>query len=169
MGRKLGLCPFGDLGPHVTVSPGPTSTSLSSGILTHPAVWPQQTRTQNGGGGGVPLLKGELGPHVTQCGLGRRLYPSTEWYLDPCSRLATTRGTVPPPPWGRAEFPSNTMSPGPRSTSLPSDILIHPTVWPQQTWAWAKNWGLYPLWGWLGPHLTQCGLDRGLPPCQVSS
>jgi len=28
-------------------------------------------------------------------------------------------------------FPSNTMWPGPRPTSLPSGILIHPTVWPQ--------------------------------------
>ena len=29
--------------------------------------------------------------------------------------------------------PSNTMSPGPRPTSVPSDILIHPTVWLQCT------------------------------------
>jgi len=29
--------------------------------------------------------------------------------------------------------PSNTMSPGPRTTSVPSGILIHPTVWPQYT------------------------------------
>jgi len=36
-----------------------------------------------------------------------------------------------------AGFPSNTMSPWPRSTSIPthrpSGILIHPTVWPQYT------------------------------------
>jgi len=32
---------------------------------------------------------------------------------------------------GGAGSPSNTMSPGPRSTSVPSDILIRPTVWPQ--------------------------------------
>jgi len=31
--------------------------------------------------------------------------------------------------------PSNTMSPRPRSTSTPTGILIHPAVWPQQTWA----------------------------------
>jgi len=30
-----------------------------------------------------------------------------------------------------AGSPSNTMWPGPRPTSVPSDILIHPTVWPQ--------------------------------------
>jgi len=59
---------------------------------------------------------------------------------------------------GGPRSPSNTMSP----TSLPSDILIHPAVWPQQTWA--KNWeGAVPLWKLeLGPHLTQCGQGRGL-------
>jgi len=49
-----------------------------------------------------------------------------------------------------------TMSPGPRLTSVPSGILIHPGVWPQRTWA--QNWGCAPLGGELGPHLTQCGL-----------
>jgi len=42
MGRKVGGCraPFGgkDLG-----SPGPRPTSLPSGILIHPTVWPQYT------------------------------------------------------------------------------------------------------------------------------
>jgi len=33
-----------------------------------------------------------------------------------------------------AGFPSNTMSPGPRPTSIPTGTLtIHPTVWPQYT------------------------------------
>jgi len=31
------------------------------------------------------------------------------------------------------ESPSNTMSPWSRPTSVPSGILIHPTVWPQYT------------------------------------
>ena len=61
---------------------------------------------------------------------------------------------------GVAWSPSNTMWPGPKPTSLPSAILIHPAVWPHQTWA--KNWG-------LGPHLTQYGQSRGLPPYQVAS
>ena len=46
---------------------------------------------------------------------------------------------------GGAESPSNTMLPGPRPTSAPSGILIHPAIWPQETWA--KNWGLC-LFGW---------------------
>jgi len=115
MGQKLGAVPpWGELGPACnTMSPGPTSTlCLSSGILIHPAVWPQQTRAENCSGvhGGVPLSKGELGHHVTQCGLGRGL-PSTKWHLDPCSRLATTRGPklggccAPPPPFGASGVP----------------------------------------------------------------
>jgi len=71
---------------------------------------------------------------------------------------------VPPPFWGgEAGSPSNTMSPGPMPTSIPSGILIHPAVWRQRTWA--KNWGVaVPLLdGELGPHLTQCGHGRGLP------
>jgi len=35
------------------------------------------------------------------------------------------------------------MWPGPRPTFVPSDILIHPAVWPQKTWA--ENWGLCPF------------------------
>ena len=32
---------------------------------------------------------------------------------------------------GGAGSPSNTMWPGPRSTSVPSGVFIHPAVWPQ--------------------------------------
>ena len=83
---------------------------------------------------------------------------------------------------GGAASPSNTMSPGPRPTSIPSGILIHPAFWPQQTWAEVytdaglpasvncKSGGAaVPLTiGELGPHLTQCGLGRGLLPYQVA-
>jgi len=63
-----GCCaPFcGELGPHLTVSPGLRPISLPSGSLIHPAVWPQQTRAFWGG---------ELAPHLTQCGQGRGLPP----------------------------------------------------------------------------------------------
>jgi len=56
---------------------------------------------------------------------------------------------------GGGLFPSwgNTMWPGPRPTFVPSGILIHPAIWPQQTWA--EKGGLCPLEGVeLGPHLT---------------
>ena len=62
---------------------------------------------------------------------------------------------------GGAGSPSNTTSPGPRPTSVPSGILIHPAIWPQQTCA--ENWGAVPLLGggwcpcktmWPGPRHT---------------
>jgi len=73
-----------------------------------------------------------------------------------------------PPFVGGVLGPHLTMSLGLKPTSLPSGILIHPAIWPQETWA--KNWGTVPLWGGeLGSHLAQCGLGRDLPPCQVAS
>ena len=44
---------------------------------------------------------------------------------------------------GRTGSPSNTKSPGPRPSCIPSDILIHAAIWPQQIWV--KNWGLCPF------------------------
>jgi len=41
---------------------------ISSGILVHPAVWPQQTQAKNWGC--TPSAEGEMGPHLTQCRLG---------------------------------------------------------------------------------------------------
>jgi len=43
----------------------------------------------------------------------------------------------------RAGSPFNTRSPGPRPSSIPSDIWIHAATWPQQIWA--ENWGLCPF------------------------
>ena len=62
--------------------------------------------------------------------------------MGPC--LATTNtgrkvGAAVSLSMGEAGSPSNTMLPGPRPTSVPSDILIHTAVWPQQIWA--KKWG----------------------------
>jgi len=50
------------------------------------------------------------------------------------NRHGPKMGEMPCPfPWGRSWVPSNTLSPGPRPTSVPSGILIHPVVWPQYT------------------------------------
>jgi len=65
---------------------------------------------------------------------------------------------------GGAGSPCNTMRPGPRPTFVPSATLIHPAVWPQQTWVQFFGAG-----GKLGPHLTQCHLGQGLPFYQVAS
>jgi len=40
---------------------------------------------------------------------------------------------------------SNTKLPGLRPISIPSGILIHPAIWPQQIWA--ENWGAPPPLG----------------------
>ena len=57
-------------------------------------------------GAAVPLSGGgDLGPHLTQCGLGRG-YLRTKWHLDPSSRLATVDmdrkvGAAVSPFWGQ--------------------------------------------------------------------
>jgi len=37
------LCVGGELGPHLTLSPGPMPTFVPSGILIHSVIWPQYT------------------------------------------------------------------------------------------------------------------------------
>jgi len=155
---KIGeLCPFWERGAGSTCNtmrPGPWPTLLPSGISIHSAVWPQQTWAENWGL--CPLFEGgELGPHLGQCCLGRGLLPYqvASWSImlfrhnrhgpkigvGLCSLIGE----------GRAGSPSNTMSLGSRSTSLPSGILIHPAIWPQQIQA--ENWGLCPFgeWNWV--------------------
>jgi len=56
---------------------------------------------------------------------------------------------------GEAGSPCNTMWPGLRPTFVPSDILIHPAISLQQTWAEIWSGGAVPLGVELGPHLTQ--------------
>jgi len=99
--------------------------------------WPQQTWAEKRGG----LRWTEV-------------YFRTKWRLHPSSRLATI--DIGRKLGGRAATPSTTTSPGPRFTSVPSGILVHPAVWPQRTLA--ENWGLCPFRGRERPHLTQCCL-----------
>jgi len=84
-------------------------------------------------------------------------YLCTKWHLDSSSRLATIGmgrklGALPLFGGGEAGFPSNTMWPAPTPTSMPSFILIHPTIWQQYTnvtdkqdrtdrqWSYSKGW-----------------------------
>jgi len=78
MGRKLvaALPPFGEgeRGPHLTQSclgRGLGQYQVTSDILIHAAIWPQQIWAENWGL--CPFGEGELGPHLTQCGQGRGL------------------------------------------------------------------------------------------------
>jgi len=67
--------------------------------------------------------------------------------------------------------PSNTMSPWPRSTSLPSGILMYSAIWPQQTCA--ENWGCVPFGegSWVPVYRNVAWVEaylRGLPPYQMA-
>jgi len=56
-----------------------------------------------------------------------------------------------------------------RTSTRAQQLLRWATVWPQYAWA-EKCGAAVPLsMGELGPHLTQCGLDRGLSLYQVAS
>jgi len=60
MGQKLGgYAPFlqGVGSPSNSVWPGPRPSSILSGVLIHPAVWPQQTWAENGEGGCASLVR----------------------------------------------------------------------------------------------------------------
>jgi len=102
---------------------------------------------------------GSWGPYVTERGLGRGL-PSYQVASRSIQPFGNNRhgpkyiGGLCPLLGMGAGSPSNTMSLGPRPTSLLSGTLILPAVWPQQIWA--ENWGR------TVPHLTQRGHGRGL-------
>jgi len=120
-----GLCPllWGAGYPSNKMWPGLRSTSAASGILIHPAVWPQYMGRKVGA---VPLFRGEIGPQLTQCRLGRGLHPYQVASSSSSSLVVTDMGQKlgAVPLWGGgAGSQSNTMWPGPRPTSKPSYIL----------------------------------------------
>jgi len=114
-------------------------------------------------GGFVPRFclgeRGELGPMQHNVAWVEA-YPHTKTHIEPSSHMATidmgrNLGVL-PIFLRRAGCSSNSILLGSKPTFLPSGILIHPAIWPQQIWA--ENWGLCPIGeGELGPNLTQCG------------
>jgi len=138
-GPKIGgLCPclVGKLGPHLT------QCSLGRGLPPHQvafwSIWPfGHNRHGPKSEGLLCFFWRELGPHLTQYRLGWGLpsYQVASWSIQPFSHnthgpeiglgLCLFFGG------GRAGSSSNTMWPGPRPASMPSGILLHPTVWPQ--------------------------------------
>jgi len=85
-------------------------------------------------GGCAPFFEGELGPHLTQRCLGRGLpsYQVASWFIQPFRYNRHGRKVGGCDPFrGGAGSSSNTMSPWPRPTSVPSGILMHPAIWPQ--------------------------------------
>jgi len=115
-----------------------------------------------------PFL-GELGPRLIHWGLGRGLLPyqvaSSSIQPFGHNRHGPTIGWewVCPLFWGRGSWdPIEHKVAWAEAYPILSAILVHPAVWPQ--WTLAENWGLCPFRrGELGPHLTQCRIDRGLP------
>ena len=136
-GPKIeGPCPFwGAWSPSNTVSPGPRPTSVPSGILIDPAIWPQQTwaekwglRPFGKGGAGSPSNTTSLWLRPTSIPSGMLIDPAI-W---PQQVWAHNWGLCPFRGRG-AGSPSNTLWPGTRPTYVLSYILIRPTVWPQYT------------------------------------
>jgi len=124
------------------------------------------------GGGCCAPFTGELGPRLTQCGLGRRLLPyqvaSSSIQPFDHNRHGPKIGWDGAVPffWGGAGSPSNTKSPGPRPTSIPCGILVHPAVWPQRTLV--ENWGLCPIRGG-GARSPSNTMSPSLRPTSVPS
>jgi len=94
-------------------------------------------------GGCAPF--GRLGPHLTQHGQDRGLpsYQVASWSIQLLGHNRHEPKSVGCAPFrGQPGPSSNTMSPGPRPTYVPSGISIHRAVWSQQTQA--KNWWAVP-------------------------
>jgi len=108
MGREVRNCcaPFsgGAGSPSNTMSPGPKPTSI-----VHP----------------------DSSNHLATIDMGRGLYERRLACVR--KRQKFRRAAVTFSVGGGAGLPSNTMWPGPRPRSVPSGILVHPTVWPQYT------------------------------------
>ena len=155
-----------------TMLPRPRPTIVPSGILIHPAVWPQQTWAKNGG---VPLFGGgEAGSPSSTMWPGPRptAIPSgASWSMQPFGHNRhgpKIEGFV--PFLGSGELGLHLAQYG-LDRGLPSYQVA---FWSMQPFGHNRH-GPAPLFffgggeGELGPHLTQCDLGRGLRTCQVSS
>jgi len=132
MNRKLGAVPLlgGAATPSNTTSPGPRFTSVPSGILIHPLLQPFGHNRHGpkigcgmspfSGGAGYPMDTKSPGPRPISPYQAELVHPAAfghngHWLkIGGCSLLGEGDG-----------FPSNTMSPRLRLTSVPSGILIH--------------------------------------------
>ena len=99
MGRKLGAPPpflVGGAGSQSnTKSPGVRPTSITIGILIHPAISLQQIWAENWGRLYPLSGTGELSPYLTKCGQGRGL-PACQvssWSVQPFGHSAHTLQT----------------------------------------------------------------------------
>ena len=88
-------------------------------------------------GGLLCPFRGELGPRLTQCGLSRGLLP---YQVVSSSIQPFGHNRHEPKIGGCAPFRGEQRNPIQHNVAwaVPSGILTHPAVWPQQTWP--KNW-----------------------------
>jgi len=134
-GLKIG---GGDVGPHLTqygLGQGLPPYQVSS-LSIHP--FGHNTWAENCGEGCcAPFFGGWSGsPSNTMLPGPRYLpYQVASWSFQPFNhnRHGPKIGGGGCSPFGGAGSPSNTMWPGPKPTSVPTFVLIHPTVWPQYT------------------------------------
>jgi len=96
-------------------------TSIRSGIVVHPAIWPQRTSAENWRGC-TPLGEEELGPHLTQCLhlLRRAAIMRHDSAIQIYMLTATGSGQITEP----VTFDAH----GLRPTSIPSGIVVHPAI-----------------------------------------
>jgi len=117
-----------------------------------------------------PYPWGELDPYLTQCGVDRglRLYQVGAWSIQPFGHSTWAENLGRLCLFGGAGSPSNTMWPGPRPTSAPNGILIHPAVWHNR---YGPKMGDVPLLGEAGAGSPSNAMWCGprLPPYQVAS
>jgi len=124
---------------------------------------------KEGGAGLLCPFPGELGPRLTQCGLSRDLLPYqvASSSIQPFGHNRHGPKTGGYAPFRGASTPSNTTSLGPRFTSVPSGILIHPAVWLQLTWA--ENWVGAVLFFWQEAGSPSNTMSPRLRPTSVPS
>jgi len=170
MGRKFGApLPFWGRGlcPHLSPSPGLRPTSITSGILMYPSSRLATIEMDRKLERGLRLLFGDGAGSSSSKIAWAEAYLHVKYHLDPSSRLATINkgGNLWAPPFfgERERGPHLTKSRGPRTTSIPSVILIHAAMHLAATDV-GRKWGAVPLWRgragsssnamWPGPRPT---------------
>jgi len=90
--QKTGGVPLlgGAVTPSNITSPVPRFTSVLSGILVHPAVWPMATIDMGQKLGGAVLFSGGSWVPIEHKVAWAQAYHHTKWHFRPSSRLATT-------------------------------------------------------------------------------
>ena len=164
MGQKIegALSPFrggAAVSPSNTMLLGSRPTSLLSGILVHPAIWPQQIWAENWGA--VPLWGRGSCVSMYQNVARAETYLCAKFHVDPANGLATTdmgRKLAAVVPLFRGRTGSHLTQRG-LGQGLPPYQMASLSIQPfgHNYRHGSKMGAVPPFWGGgLGPHLTQC-------------